>query len=310
MTAHGTRDEQGRWHADDPGAYPPMDVHGTLPWSVLRADSAGWQARRKHWAGLGVDDTGPRAHAPAMIATGRHGAVSGGVSRFDPHLAECLLTWFAPPGGAVLDPFAGGPVRGLVAGALGHPYTGVELSEAQVAANRERAAGWQERGLLATGPVWVHGDAAQQLPGMAAGSADYVLTCPPYHNRERYSHDPRDLSAMRWAEFGAALAGILAAACAALRPDRFATVVISDVRDHRGHLRGLPSLAADALRGAGLHLANEQILIEPGGLRAKTMRPAWTACRTTTRTHQVVLTAVKGDRRAAAAAARRGPGAA
>lgn len=27
------------------------------------------------------------------------------------------------------------------------------------------------------------------------GGFDYVFTCPPYHNLERYSDDPADLSA-------------------------------------------------------------------------------------------------------------------
>jgi len=146
--AHGTRDEHGRWHPDDPTQYPPMDVHGTLPWSVLDATTPRWRDRVKWWRDRGVDDITPRAHAAGMIATGRHGRISGGVSRFDPHLAEVLLTWFCPPRGHVLDPFAGGPVRGLVAAHLGLRYTGVDLSAAQVTANRARAREWQEAGLL------------------------------------------------------------------------------------------------------------------------------------------------------------------
>lgn len=300
--AHGTRDSSGHWHADDPAQYPPMDVHGTLPWSVLRQDSAAWQARKKHWLALGVHADGPRQHAPAMANTGRHGRTSGGLSRFDPHLTEILLTWYAPPAGRVLDPFAGGPVRGLVAGRLGHPYTGVDLLAEQVEVNQRAAADWQVCGLLTAIPVWIHGPAQHVLAEQPDATADYVLTCPPYHNRERYSDDPRDLSAMRWDAFLEAYRQILGHAVRILRPDRFVTVVVSDVRDHRGHLRGLPALTTTAMLDTGCHLVNEQVLIEPGGLRAKLMRPAWTAARTTTRTHQLVLTYVKGDRRAATGA--------
>lgn len=300
VTAHGTRDTQGRWHATNPADYPPMDVHGTLPWSVLRQDSAPWQERKRWWAAQGVDDATPRAHAPAMINTGRHGTTSGGVSRFDPHLAEVLLAWYCPPGGTVLDPFAGGPVRGLVAGHSGRPYTGIDLLPDQVTANRARARAWQERGILRALPQWHDGAAQDVLPTLTAGAADYVLTCPPYHNRERYSHDPRDLSAMRWPAFADTYRAILGATVRALAQDRFASIVVSDVRDHRGHLRGLPALTTAAMQDAGTHLVNEQVLVEPGGLRAKTMRPPWTAARTTTRTHQLVLTYVKGDRRTAA----------
>lgn len=304
--AEGSRDEHGVWHPSDPDRYPPLDVHGTLPWSVLRQDSATWQARKRWWTALDVDTANPRAHAPSMAATGRHGTVSGGVSRFDPHLAELAYRWFCPPGGHVLDPCAGGAVRGLVAAHLGHRYTGVDLSDAQVRANRVLADDWHARGLLPHGrPEWVVGDAVTVLADQPAGF-DHILSCPPYHNRERYSDDPLDLSAMPWAGFVEAHAALVADAVARLAPDRFATWVISDVRDYRGHLRGLPALAADHFRNAGAHLINEQVLVAPTGTLRKLMRPAWEAARTTTRHHQVVLTFAKGDRRAATRAVRGG----
>ena len=61
------------------------------------------------------------------------------VSIFDPVLCELTYRWFCPPGGAVLDPYAGGSVRGIVAGRLGLTYTGVELRPEQVEANVEQA---------------------------------------------------------------------------------------------------------------------------------------------------------------------------
>jgi hypothetical protein len=65
----------------------------------------------------------------------------GGVSIFDPVLCELVYRWWLPePGGVVLDPFAGGSVRGVVAGWLGHAYHGVELRAEQVEANRVQAA--------------------------------------------------------------------------------------------------------------------------------------------------------------------------
>lgn len=303
--ARGARDADGRWHADDPAQYPPMDVHGTLPWSVLRQDSKTWQARKKWWDERGVDDFTPRAHAAGMMNTGRHGAISGGVSKFDPHLTECLYRWYCPPGGSVLDPMAGGPVRGLVAGHLGLKYTGVDLSAAQVDANRARGLEWQRLGLSDGGAVWVEGDAIREVPRLVC-QYDYLLMCPPYHNRERYSDDPRDLSAMPWPAFCEALHGAIAATVDRLRPDRFATIVISDVRDHRGHLRRLPDVAAQGFEAAGTQLVNEQVLLGPLGLAAKRMRGPWESCRTTTRIHQLVLTFVKGDRKAATKAVREG----
>lgn len=274
-----------------------MDVHGTLPWSVLRQDSKEWQSRKKWWTARGVDDATPRASARSMVATGRHGRISGGVSRFDPHLAEVLYTWFSPRGGAVIDPLAGGPVRGIVAGTLGRGYFGIDLLAAQVAANVSKADEWMPE--LAEYPRWAHGDALDILPDVEAESFDYALSCPPYWNRERYSDDPRDLSRMPWPKFLAAHAEIIEQTIRTLKPHRFATWVISDVRDSKGHLRSLPARTVEAFEAGGARLINEQVLISPAGTLAKTMRPAWEACSTTTRRHQLVLTFVKGDRREA-----------
>jgi hypothetical protein len=68
----------------------------------------------------------------------RAGGKVTGTSIFDPVLCELVYRWFCPDGGAVLDPFAGGSVRGVVAGVLGYRYTGVDLRAEQVEANREQ----------------------------------------------------------------------------------------------------------------------------------------------------------------------------
>lgn len=59
-----------------------------------------------------------------------------GTSIFDPVICELVYRWFCPLGGKVLDPFAGGSVRGVVAGRLKRRYFGIDLSEQQITANR------------------------------------------------------------------------------------------------------------------------------------------------------------------------------
>lgn len=61
---------------------------------------------------------------------------ASGTSIFDPVLCEIAYRWFCPQGGTVLDPFAGGSVRGIVASRLGYRYVGIELRQEQVEANR------------------------------------------------------------------------------------------------------------------------------------------------------------------------------
>lgn len=64
--------------------------------------------------------------------------IISGTSIFDPVLCELVYRWFSPRGGQVLDPFAGGSVRGIVAAALGRRYCGIDLRREQIEANREQ----------------------------------------------------------------------------------------------------------------------------------------------------------------------------
>jgi 1-aminocyclopropane-1-carboxylate deaminase/D-cysteine desulfhydrase-like pyridoxal-dependent ACC family enzyme len=64
---------------------------------------------------------------------------AGATSIFDPVLCELVYRWFSPPGGLVLDPFAGGSVRGIVASKLGRRYLGIDVRQEQIEANRVQA---------------------------------------------------------------------------------------------------------------------------------------------------------------------------
>jgi hypothetical protein len=99
-----------------------------------------------------------------------------GTSIFDPVLCELAYRWFCPPGGLVLDPFAGGSVRGIVAAKCGRRYTGIDLSERQCAANQVQAEAICAGGEM---PMWVCGDAANLAAGVDC-AADFVFSCPPY----------------------------------------------------------------------------------------------------------------------------------
>ena len=58
-------------------------------------------------------------------------------SIFDPALCEVLYKWFCPDKGKILDPFAGGSVRGIVANFLGYEYTGIDIRKEQIDHSRE-----------------------------------------------------------------------------------------------------------------------------------------------------------------------------
>ena len=219
---------------------------------------------------------------------------ASGTSIFDPALCEIAYRWFCPQGGTVLDPFAGGSVRGIVASRLGRRYVGIELRPEQVEANRAQLA-------FAADPLpdWRVGDARNLRTIASDVAADLIFSCPPYWNLERYSDDPADLSTMDEAAFFEAQASIIAAAVARLKDDRFAVWVVGDVRDARGFYVNLPGRTVEAFEAAGARFYNEAILVTAvGSLPIRTGRQ-FTAARKLGRTHRSVLVFVKGDPRRA-----------
>jgi 16S rRNA G966 N2-methylase RsmD len=281
------------------------------PFSVLRADVGKWQDRKRAWNNLGFNSRAGREHTTTWNSTGGDDVsqklhkISNGLSTFDPVLTELSYDWYAPANGRILDPFAGGSVRGLVAGHGGYHYTGVDLSQKQVDANRPQIEDWRERGLIDTTTTveYIVGDAADVTPTLPTSGYDYVFTCPPYHNLEVYSDLPEDLSNMAWGDFEDAYTHIIAETIRALRPNRFATWVVGEVRDYRGMIRGLAPLTIAAHEAAGARLYNDAVLMTALGTVAMRVGNQWRASRKMGRHHQYVLTFVKGDPKEATRAA-------
>jgi hypothetical protein len=220
-----------------------------------------------------------------------------GTSIFDPVLCELICHWFSPRGGVVLDPFAGGSVRGVVAATCERHYVGVELRREQVEANRQQ---WADIGPPdVPEPVWHQGDSRGIAEICKGTEADFVFSCPPYADLEVYSDDPSDLSAMRYPDFLIAYRQIIAAAVGLLKPDRFAAFVVGDVRDKRGFYRNFISDTIQAFHDAGARLYNEGVLITPVGSLPIRVGKQFTAGRKWGKTHQNILVFVKGDPRRA-----------
>lgn len=219
-------------------------------------------------------------------------AYDGGTSIFDPVLCEIAYRWFSPPDGRVLDPFAGGSVRGIVAAMLGRSYTGVELRPEQIASNVEQAQ--QIVTDAHPAPRWFEGDATA-LPDEVGSDHDLVFSCPPYHDLEQYSDDPRDLSAMPWDEFLDAYRRAIAGAVDRLADNRFAVWVIGEVRAPSGSCRGLVPATVQAFEDAGAALHNDAVLVTPTGSLALRAARIFVPGRRLGRSHQYVLVFVKGN---------------
>jgi hypothetical protein len=243
--------------------------------------------------------------APAGLTFGEvkmDGPPATGTSIFDPVLCELAYRWFCPPGGLVLDPFAGGSVRGIVASKLGRRYFGCELRAEQVEANRDQADRICDDPL----PIWHHGDSREIVAHAATHvggvEADFMFSCPPYADLEVYSEDPADLSTMAYADFREAYFLIVAEAAKLLRPDSFACFVVGEVRGKNGNYYGFVPDTIEAFRRAGLAFYHEGILVTSAGSLPIRAGKQFEASRKLGKTHQNVLVFVKGDAKRATAA--------
>lgn len=221
------------------------------------------------------------------------GTTASGTSIFDPVLCELLYRWFCPPGGQVLDPFAGGSVRGIVASKLGRWYQGIELRPEQVESNREQG----EMICKEAAPLWHEGDGVD-APTLCKGvEFDMVFSCPPYVDLEVYSDDPRDLSNKKsFPEFLEAYRAIIAGACGMLKDDRFACFVVGEVRDKKtGAYYNFVGETVRAFQEAGLEFYGEAILVTAIGTLALRTPIHFESTRKLGKTHQNILIFLKGD---------------
>lgn len=305
-----------------------VEEFGLPPFSIFDARSGPWQARKAAWLSLGIkseigrgenllrfSDTilepdpekraakkGRKANA---LPSGGGGGVwkqfneergESGTSIFDPVLCELFYRWFVPPGGTILDPFAGGSVRGVVASRLDYRYHGIDLRGEQVLANEEQAA---EVCGDHPHPTWYIGDSREMSKLNATGlpkQVDAIFSCPPYFDLEKYSDNPRDLSNMEYPEFIDGYLSVIEAAAARLKDNRFACFVVGEVRHRKtGVCRGFAPDTVLCFEKAGLSLYNDAILITAVGSLSLRVAGMFRGSRKLGRTHQYVYFFVKGD---------------
>ena len=252
-----------------------------------------------------LDRAKDKAKATSYDSEDSSNAITGsdtasGTSIFDPVLCEIAYRWFSPVGGLILDPFAGGSVRGVVASKLGRQYIGHELRPEQVEANRTQGA--ELCGDEQCPPAWKAGDSRNIDKTCADVDADMVFSCPPYADLEVYSDDPKDLSTMKYSDFRTVYFEIIKKACDRLKPDRFACFVVGEVRDKKGNYIDFVGDTVQAFRDAGLHYYNEAILITCVGSLPIRAGRQFSSGRKLGKTHQNVLVFVKGDGKRAAQA--------
>lgn len=271
------------------------------PFSVLDTRRGEWQARKKKWLELGIDSEvgrpdnllgkGLTTLSKKQNTTYKSGVGLTGTSIFDPVLCELMYLWFAPTAAKVVDPFAGGSVRGVVAAKLGHQYCGTELRTEQVEANRAQATEITPD----LSPVWVADDAMNIKHHFGEIQFDMLLTCPPYADLEVYSDDPRDISNMSYEDFKGAYNEIIKRSTELLKPNTFAVCVVGEVRAKNGEYLNFVGDTIKAFEEAGLHYYNEIVLVNMVGTLGLRITKQFSSGRKIGKTHQNVLVFWKGN---------------
>lgn len=260
------------------------------PFSVLDTRTKEWKQRKEHWitnygiqSELGREDTQSKTIFWDTPNT---------VSVFDPVLCELMYEWFSPKDGTVLDPFAGGSVRGIVCEEMGRRYVGIDLSQSQIKANKEQS----------TKPLWINGDSNEELDTLTNESFDFVFTCPPYYDLEIYTDNVKDISTMDVDSFDEVYKSILKKSVQKLKDNRFFGIVVSEVREpsvtgkySKGRYRGLVRKTIDMLEYAGLEFYNDMILFNSQHQASRVSKTYFDRNRKIASVHQNILIFVKGN---------------
>lgn len=294
------------------------------PFSVFNTRAGWWQDRKRAWLELGIQSELGRDEKLNITAmtTNQYtekNAIEDKLGRtlsteeyiekyctlsqlsttsvFDPVLSEICYEWFCPQHGHIVDPFAGGSVRGVVASKVNRKYTGNDLRTEQIEANRVQA----NNICMEPKPDWTTGDSVD-IESLITTQADMIFSCPPYADLEKYSDNVKDLSNMEYHDFINAYREIIKACFRLLKDDRFAVWVVGEVRDKAGGYRNFVSDTISAFIDAGFIYYNEAILVNVVGTLPIRAGKAFSNSRKLGKTHQNVLVFVKGDPKTAAQA--------
>ena len=274
---------------------------GSPPFSILDAKQGYWQDRKKKWLAFGVESTEGRKDD--LTYKGINHLISGTgneqwyvnnlTSTFDPVLCEIMYQWFCPKNGDILDPFAGGSVRGIVAAMKGYNYTGIDLAQEQVDANKKNVTIMKSKHK----PKWICGDSQDMdtlLP--ADKKLDFLFSCPPYFDLEIYTDDKKDISNMTYQQFQKVYTDILSKSIKRLRPNSFAVIVIQNIRNKEGgFFINLVGDTISAFEKNGMKMYNDMILAtQIASVPLRAPRP-FLSKRKIAKVHQNVLCFYKGD---------------
>ena len=267
---------------------------GQPPFSVLDTRKGDWLQRKRQWHAM-IGDSG-ESRQGTLASDSIMSELNSGVSILDPVMSEIIVKWFGLAGGVAFDPFAGDSVFGYVSAHCGMRFQGIELRLEQAELNQNRV---QAAGLDAV----YHTDSSENMDAYIADeSVDLVFSCPPYADLEVYSDDPKDLSNMSHGDFFAAYKAILQKTYSKLKENRFAVIVMGEVRAKNGAYIGTIPKTIEIMESAGYQYYNEIVLINSAGTLPLRAGKSIRASRKVGKMHQNIMVFLKGDAARAAKA--------
>lgn len=259
------------------------------PFSVLDTKQGIWNNRKREWKKLFKKDFEGRKKSLAY-SSAVGASINEGTSVFDPVLCELSYKWFCPAGGTILDPFAGGAVRGIVAEKSGFKYTGIDLSEEQIKTNKAKA------NALNIKPNYIVGNSLN-IDKLIDNNLrfDFIYTCPPYYNLEHYTEDNKDLSNYStYNNFLKDYSIVIKKSLDKLKDDRFAGIIVSNFRDNDGFVINFVGDTIRIFEENNIKLYNDAIFLQPIGtasIRSKSIFKY----KKLTKVHQHLLIFYRGN---------------
>lgn len=262
------------------------------PFDIFNARGREWMERKRYWRDIINDKGQARADAiPYTLNSEKYGKTfESDVSILDPVLSEIAVQWFCPPDGTCYDCFAGDTVFGYVSSYMGHNFTGIELRQEQVDFNIEAVKGMPAK--------YICDDGRNILNHIEQQSQDMLFSCPPYYDLEVYSDMENDASNQEtYDDFYSILDTAFTNAIKALKDNRFAVIVVGDVRDKKtGAYYNFPGDIIKTFEKNGMILYNNIKLLTPIGT-APIRAEKYMDYRKTAHVYQDVLVFYKGNQK-------------
>lgn len=290
------------------------------PFSILDSRLGYWAKRKNDWKKLGlkselgrgdyiIDEGGNFKENKDFKGNVIHNSFGEKYGRkdmsqtsiFDPVLCEIVYRWFLPNDtnhNKIIDTFAGGSVRGVVASCLNKSYTGIDLRKEQIYANNLQFNEFLQNNdvNITFRPNWICGDSLDLDNLIKDEKFDLFFTCPPYFDLELYSDDPNDLSNQgSYNEFLTIYTNIISKAYNKLNDDSFAVIVVGEIRDKSGNYYNFVGDTIKAFMNCGFNYYNEAILITPIGTLPLRVGKQFNSGRKVGKSHQNVLVFYKGN---------------